>query len=99
MLECVAQNNLDAPNNLMFTWRHNDSTIQEDDSRRIITPFPESPSREARSILVVMNMTRYDGGQYQCVASNREIVDGASTTSFVTVFCKCSVLFIEDIHK
>ena len=108
MLQCVAQNNLNAPNDLMFAWRHNGSNIQNDDSRRIITPFPE----EARSILMVMNVTRYDGGQYQCVAFNREIIDGASTTSFVTVYCKWSVLFAvvtangnactlldEDIHK
>ena len=98
MLECVAQNNLDAPNNLTFTWRHNSSTInssniRDDGSRRIIKPYSENPDREARSILMVMNVNRYDGGQYQCIASNREIVDGASTTAFVTVYCKCSALF------
>ena len=93
MLECFAQNNLDAPNNLRFTWRHNRSTIQGDDSRHIIIPFPENPDKEARSMLVVMNVTRYDGGQYQCIASNREIVDGDSDTVKVTVHCKCSVLF------
>ena len=94
MLECVAQNNLDAPNNLTFTWRHNGRNIQDDDnSRRIITPFSENPDREARSILMVMNVTRRDGGQYQCIASNRVIIDGDSDTAFVTVHCKCSVLF------
>ena len=111
MLQCVAQNNLDAPNDLMFTWRHNGSNIQ-DDSRRIITPSPEDAAREASSILMVMNVTRYDGGEYECTASNREIIDGASNTSFVTVYCKWSVLFTvvtangnaytlldEDIHK
>ena len=95
MLECVAQNNLDAPNNLTFTWRHNRSNIQNDDSRRIITSFPENPDREARSILMVMNVTRYDGGQYQCIASNREIVDGDHDTVIVTVCCKLSALFTE----
>ena len=93
MLDCVAQNNLDAPNDLMFTWRHNSSTIQVDDSRHIITYFPENLFRKARSILTVMNVTRYDGGQYQCVAFNREIIDGDRDTAFVTVHCKCSVLF------
>ena len=112
MLECVAQNNLDAPNNLTFTWRHNDTNIRDDDSRRIIRYFPENSDREARSMLMVMNVTRRDGGQYQCVASNREIIDGDSDTTNVTVYCKCSVLFTvvtangnactlldKDIHK
>ena len=93
MLECVAQNNLDAPNDLRFTWRHNSSTIQEDDSCCTIKSFPENRTREARSMLMVMNVTRYDGGQYQCIASNREIIDGDSDTAFVTVHCKSSVLF------
>ena len=93
MLECVTQNNLDAPNNLTFTWRHNSSNIQDNDTRRMITPFPENPDRVASSMLVVMNVTRRDGGQYQCTASNREIVDGDSDTVNVTVHCKYSVLF------
>ena len=96
MLECVAQNNLDAPNNLTFTWRHNRTTInssniQDNDNRRMITSSPENPDRIASSMLVVMNVTRRDGGEYQCVASNREIVDGDRDTVNVTVHCKCSV--------
>ena len=93
MLESFAQNNLDALNNLRFTWRHNGRTIQVDGSRRMIISFPENPDREARSILMVMNVTRYDGGQYQCIASNREIVDGDNNTALVTVHCKWSALF------
>ena len=93
MLECVAQNNLDAPNNLTFIWRHNDVNIRDVDSRRIITPFSENPEREARSVLVVMNVTRSDGGMYECVASNREINDGDSESDNVTVYCKWLVLF------
>ena len=93
MLVCVAQNNLDAPNNLRFTWRHNDINIRDDDGRRINTSFPENFEREARSVLVVMNVTRSDGGMYECVASNREINDGDSESDNVTVYCKWLVLF------
>ena len=93
MLECVAQNNPDAPNDLIFTWRHNGTNIHDGDSHRFVTSFPESHCREARSILVVMNVTQSDGGLYKCVASNREIIDGASVTTTVTVYCKWSALF------
>ena len=89
----MAQNNFNATDNLMFTWRHNSTTIQDNYNRRMITYFPENSYWVARSMLVVMNVTRRDGGQYQCVASNREIVDDNSDTALVTVYCKCSVLF------
>ena len=93
MLVCVAQNNLDAPNNLSFAWRHNDSNIRDDDSCCMITSFPENAEREARSVLVVMSVTRSDGGMYECVAFNREITDGDDESDNVTVYCKWSVLF------
>ena len=64
-------------------------TIQDDDSHSIITLFPEdSATRVVVSILMVMNVTRRDGGKYQCSAFNREITDGISITSNVTVLCK-----------
>ena len=56
MLECVAQNNLDAPNDLTFTWRHNATNIHDGDSHHIIRSFPETPSREARSVFVAANL-------------------------------------------
>ena len=93
MLECVAQNNLDAPNNLMFIWYHNETRIADEDSRHMITPLSEdSGTREARSTLVVMNVTRKDGGLYRCIAFNREIADSDTATTFVTVYCKWSAL-------
>ena len=93
MLQCVAQNNLDAPNNLMFYWYHNEARISDEDSRHVITPSSEDPgTREARSTLVVMNVTRNDGGLYRCSVFNRNITDKDTTTTFVTVYCKWSAL-------
>ena len=93
MLMGVAQNNHDAPNNLMFIWYHNGTAVGED-SRGVITSSSEDPgTREARSTLVVMNVTRKDGGLYHCIAFNREIADSDEANSLVTVYCKWSALF------
>ena len=93
MLVCIAQNNFDAPNDLMFIWYHNGTAVGED-SRGMITSSSEDPgTREARSTLVVMNVTRNDGGLYRCSAFNREIADGDEANSLVTVYCKWSALF------
>jgi len=89
MLECAAQNNRDAPNNLMFYWYHNETRITDSDSRRIITSFSEDPdTRERRNTLVVMNVTWNDGGLYRCLVFNRNIIDCDTATTFVTVYCK-----------
>ena len=93
MLECVAQNNLDAPNNLMFYWYHNESRISDEDSRRMITPLSEdNATRVASSMLVVTNVTRRDGGLYRCSVFNRNITDSDTATTSVTVYCKWSAL-------
>ena len=93
MLECVAQNNRDAPNNLMFYWYHNESRISEEDSRRMISPPSEdNATRVARSMLLVTNVNRNDGGLYRCSVFNRNITDRDTATTSVTVYCKWSAL-------
>ena len=62
--------------------------IQDDDGHSIITFFSEdSAIWVVGNILMVMKVTRRDGG-YRCSAFNRDITDGISTTSNVTVLCK-----------
>ena len=94
MLMCVAQNNLDAPNNLMFFWYHNETRILAEDSHHMITPLSEdNATRVARSILMVTNVNHNDGGLYRCSVFNRNITDRDTATAFVTVYCKWSALF------
>ena len=89
MLECVAQNNRDAPNNLMFYWYHNEARISDEDSRRMISlPSEDNATRVARSMLVVTNVNRNDGGMYRCSVFNRNITDRDTATTNVTVYCK-----------
>ena len=88
----------------MFIWYHNGTAVGED-SHGVITPSSEDPgTREARSTLVVMNVTRRDGGLYRCIAFNREIADGDEASSSVTVYCECLAFFTAcvpwlDSHK
>ena len=93
MLECVAQNNRDAPNNLMFFWYHNGRRILDEDIRRMISPPSEdNATRVARSMLLVTNVNRTDGGMYRCAVFNRNITDMDTATTSVTVNCKWSAL-------
>ena len=86
-LECVAQNNDDAPNNLEFYWYQDGREITPS-SRITINSTSENATRAASSELVVMGVTDSDSGEYRCTATNRDIVDGITTTSSVTVLCK-----------
>ena len=99
MLECVAQNNRDAPNNLMFYWYHNETRISDEDSHRMITPSSEdNATRVASSILMVTNVNRNDGGLYRCSVFNRNITDSDTATTFVTVYCKWSALVTSNVN-
>ena len=100
MLECVAQNNRDAPNNLMFYWYHNDSRISDEDIRRMIAPPSEdNATRVARSMLMVTNVNRNEGGLYRCSVFNRNITDKDTATTNVTVYCKWSALLLNSNGK
>lgn len=87
-LECIAQNNVDAPNELEFYWYHNGRSITPG-SRITINSTGENDTRVASSELVVMQVTDNDSGEYQCTVTNRDVVDGINATSNVTVYCKC----------
>jgi len=86
-LECVVQNNGDAPNDLEFYWYQDGREITTS-SRITINSTSENATRVASSELVVMGVTDSDSGEYRCTATNRDIVDGITTTSSVTVQCK-----------
>ena len=86
-LECVAQNNDDAPNDLEFYWYQDGHRITPS-SHITINSTSENATRVASSELVVMGVTDSDSGEYRCTATNRDIVDGITTTSSVTVQCK-----------
>ena len=86
-LECIAQNNVDAPNELEFYWYHNDRSITSG-SHITINSTGENATRVASSELVVMQVTDDDSGEYQCTVTNRDVVDGVNATSNVTVLCK-----------
>lgn len=86
-LVCVAQNNGDAPNDLEFYWYQDGREITSS-SRITINSTSENATRVASSELVVMGVTDSDSGEYRCTATNRDIVDGITTTSSVTVQCK-----------
>lgn len=87
-LECIAQNNVDAPNELEFYWYHNGRSVTPG-SRITIDSTGENGTRVASSELVVMQVTDSDSGEYQCTVTNRDVVDGVNATSNVTVLCKC----------
>ena len=86
-LECIARNNVDAPNELEFYWYHNGRSITPG-SRTTINSTGENATRVASSELVVMQVTDDDSGEYQCTVTNRDVVDGVNATSNVTVLCK-----------
>jgi len=86
-LECVAQNNDDAPNDLEFYWYQDGREITPS-SRITINSTSENATWIASSELVVTGVTDSDSGEYRCTATNRDIVDGITTTSSVTVLCK-----------
>ena len=92
-LECIAQNNVDAPNELEFYWYHNGRSITPS-SRITINSAGENATRVASSELVVMQMTDGDSGEYQCTVTNRDVVDGINTTAGVTVLCKWPVVIM-----
>ena len=86
-LECIAQNNADAPNELQFYWYHNGHSITP--SRDItIHSTSENATRVANSELVVLQVTESNSGEYQCTVTNRDTVDGVNATADVTVLCK-----------
>ena len=87
-LECIAQNNVDAPDELEFYWYHNGRSITPS-SHIVINSTGENDTRVASSELVVMQVTDNDSGEYQCTVTNRDVVDGANNTANVTVLCKC----------
>ena len=87
-LECIAQNNVDTPNELEFYWYHNGRSITPG-SRITINSTGENGTQVASSELVVMQVTDNDSGEYQCTVTNRDVVDGVNATSNVTVLCKC----------
>ena len=86
-LECIAQNNADAPNELQFYWYHNGLSITPG-SHIAINLTSENATHIANSKLVVMQVTESDTGEYQCTVTNRDIVDGVNATASVTVLCK-----------
>ena len=86
-LECIAQNNVDAPNELEFYWYRNGHSITPG-SRITINSTGENATRVASSELVVMQVTDGDSGEYQCTVTNRDVVDGINAISNVTVLCK-----------
>ena len=86
-LECIAQNNDDAPNDLEFYW-YKDGRGITPSGRITINSTSESVTRVASSELIVMEVTDSDSGEYRCTVTNREIVEGITTTSSVTVQCK-----------
>ena len=86
-LECVAQNNDNAPNNLEFYWYQDGHEITPS-SRITVNSTSENATRAASSELVVMGVTDSDSGEYRCTATNRDSVDGITTTSSVTVLCE-----------
>ena len=86
-LECIGQNNVDAPNELEFYWYHNGRSITTG-SRITIKSTGENATRVASSELVVMQVTDGDSGEYQCTVTNWDVVDGINATSNITVLCK-----------
>ena len=74
-ITCTANNDQDAPKNLMFSWetsskkriQFNETTTDEDDSRT------------ASSTLHISSVTNNDGVQYTCSVRNG---DGSTVTTF-----------------
>ena len=90
-LRCNAMNNPDAPNNLRFIWYHEDEGLMDDGVRISIMNSVENATarpRVASSELEVMDVRDGDSGNYTCRVTNRDIIDGISVDSEVTVLCK-----------
>ena len=84
-LTCIAVNDPDVTNDLMFIWMMNGVEFTGDGDRVTISTTDEVADT-AMSELIFTTVEQEDEGNYTCLVHNREPEDGVSSTTQLTVF-------------